>query len=587
MPFGFHTHKKTVWVSAALVALVPLSALAVASPEVLAQTRDAFDQLWHSAAETTKRRATLEENLAQFDQKVATARQDLEKTANDQKAIQQKIIDRKKLIDVLQQQMDAVSESRGFYQAVALSQKDDIASFVRYLASKDIALHDAGPSAGGVALKRLLRGSLGDSIDRSLAELALIKTRERFSSQIDVLVSEAEKTEARLHDVMAQMSDQLGALQQQGQDLTAAVDQKAAFIDSSWRQKQLNEAELKDVAQETDEANAQMGAIQASLIKINTELREAKLQKLTVDLGELQTKIKTLQDQKTGYERKDEAMSLLEDAALKAFQVTVQLRNSDMKLYRRVQDDELKLQNLQIDYDKTVRSASGVVMTSADSDKILMQIQDLKSQLVLMKNGVPEDAAADYVRKKRQSDEATQVRKDIAIQILDLSPQISALQSAMNKKGTEIEAAQNDNGMNGLPTLFSWPVHGPITATYLDPDYVKVFKVPHRAIDIGVPFGTPIHTVSEGIVFKVKDGGATGYSYILIGHRDGYASLYGHVSKSFVKAGDVISYDQVIGLTGGTPGSHGAGPMTTGAHLHLEMTKDGEHFNPVDILQNR
>ena len=128
---------------------------------------------------------------------------------------------------------------------------------------------------------------------------------------------------------------------------------------------------------------------------------------------------------------------------------------------------------------------------------------------------------------------------------------------------------------------------GPITAGYFDLSYEAVFGVPHRAVDIAVPQATPVRSVSDGVVFAFKDGGLTGYSYILIGHRNGYASLYGHVSSSFVKQGDIVSAGQMIGLSGGRPGTRGAGYMTTGSHLHLEITKDGVHVNPTSILPPR
>ena len=68
------------------------------------------------------------------------------------------------------------------------------------------------------------------------------------------------------------------------------------------------------------------------------------------------------------------------------------------------------------------------------------------------------------------------------------------------------------------------------------------------------------------------------------GHRNGYATLYGHVSSFLVKKGDVVMKGQAIAFSGGTPGTHGAGPMTTGPHLHLELTKDGKHIDPRSVL---
>jgi murein DD-endopeptidase MepM/ murein hydrolase activator NlpD len=132
---------------------------------------------------------------------------------------------------------------------------------------------------------------------------------------------------------------------------------------------------------------------------------------------------------------------------------------------------------------------------------------------------------------------------------------------------------------------FHMPVTGNITAGYMDASYLKFFGVPHKGVDIAVSHGTSVQAIADGIVYIVRNGGLTGYSYILIGHRDGYASLYGHLSKFSVTPGQRVERGEEIGKSGGTPGTHGAGPMTTGAHLHLEMIRDGQHIDPRTLLQ--
>lgn len=132
--------------------------------------------------------------------------------------------------------------------------------------------------------------------------------------------------------------------------------------------------------------------------------------------------------------------------------------------------------------------------------------------------------------------------------------------------------------------LFSWPAQARISAGFHDASYQRFFGVAHNGIDIVIPQGSDVRSASDGIVFLARDGGARGFSYILIGHRDGYATLYGHLSSFSVQTGDVVSRGQVIGLSGGAPGTHGAGPMTTAAHLHFEMMKNGVHIDPRDLL---
>lgn len=587
MTFGSKTHTKRLIVAVALSLLVPLTALTAASEQRLADAKDQFNALWHSAAQTAARRAELEQSLAQFDDKVETAKRDLAKVSEDRRTVRISIDVQKKLIDTLEQQIALAQESRSFYMAVAMSQKDDLVSFVRTLTGRRIALKESGSVAGGSVLRRVLRGSLGDSVDASLEESAIVRVREQFALQTGVLVTEAEKAEERLRTMQSDLQKQLIALERTGKYLALTEHEKTTFIDQSWKEKKLNEEELQRVQQETNEVNGRIASMQESLIKINATLKEAKLRKLQGTLDGLTASQKAPEDQLLAAHRKDQAMQLLEDAAAAAFRKTREMRNTDTKLYKRIEEDSDRLRILQEQADLLPRDASGALLDAAEGNHFSKNIADLKKQIVLMKDGIPQDAASDYVRKQRQADEAAPVRKDIAVQIALLTPQLTKLKAAIDGTKSQIETVTKEDGLAGVHPVFQWPVIGPITAGYFDPDYEKVFQVPHRAIDIAVPQGSKVHVVSQGIVFAVKDGGATGYSYILIGHQNGFASLYGHVSQSFVKQGDVVDYDQVIGLSGGEPGSHGAGHMTTGSHLHLEMMKDGEHIDPRSMLPKR
>jgi murein DD-endopeptidase MepM/ murein hydrolase activator NlpD len=131
----------------------------------------------------------------------------------------------------------------------------------------------------------------------------------------------------------------------------------------------------------------------------------------------------------------------------------------------------------------------------------------------------------------------------------------------------------------------SWPIlptRG-ISAYFRDPSYKKFFNLNHNAIDIPAPQSTPVHAAAAGYVYKAVDNGK-GYSYIILLHRDNIKTVYGHISRIDVKAGDIIQEGEVIGLSGGAPGTNGAGRLTTGAHLHFEVLEGGEWRNPLEYL---
>jgi murein DD-endopeptidase MepM/ murein hydrolase activator NlpD len=134
-------------------------------------------------------------------------------------------------------------------------------------------------------------------------------------------------------------------------------------------------------------------------------------------------------------------------------------------------------------------------------------------------------------------------------------------------------------------TLIDWPLenHDTITAYFHDPDYPYRYIMEHPAIDIRAAQGTQIKAPAPGYVARAKDAGY-GYSYIILIHDNGISTVYGHVSAIYVKEDTYVNTGDVIGLTGGLPGTKGAGNMSTGAHLHFEVRLNGIPVNPLEYL---
>ena len=103
----------------------------------------------------------------------------------------------------------------------------------------------------------------------------------------------------------------------------------------------------------------------------------------------------------------------------------------------------------------------------------------------------------------------------------------------------------------------------------------------HRGLDMAAAQGEPIYASKAGTV-KVAEFHYSWGNYVVVEHEDGMTTLYAHQSQYVVKAGDQVEQGQIIGYVGSTGNS-------TGAHLHLEVCRDGslsqdQLIDPASVL---
>ena len=96
----------------------------------------------------------------------------------------------------------------------------------------------------------------------------------------------------------------------------------------------------------------------------------------------------------------------------------------------------------------------------------------------------------------------------------------------------------------------------------------------HKGVDFAAPRGTPILAAGDGVVRKRSYGKGYG-RYVLLRHSDRLSTLYAHM-RGFARGlrkGARVKQGQVIGYVGSSG-------MSTGAHLHYEIHRDGRAVNP-------
>jgi murein DD-endopeptidase MepM/ murein hydrolase activator NlpD len=125
------------------------------------------------------------------------------------------------------------------------------------------------------------------------------------------------------------------------------------------------------------------------------------------------------------------------------------------------------------------------------------------------------------------------------------------------------------------PNAYISQPFGP-TSLALEPPYGG-YPHFHTGIDLVEPLGSPVFAADDGVVAAVGSG-TTGYgTFVIVAHRNGYATLYGHLSTALVKVGAVVTQGQPVGL-------EGSSGLSTGPHVHFELRINGVVNNPAPFL---
>ncbi|MBI5161227.1 MAG: M23 family metallopeptidase [Micrococcales bacterium] len=107
----------------------------------------------------------------------------------------------------------------------------------------------------------------------------------------------------------------------------------------------------------------------------------------------------------------------------------------------------------------------------------------------------------------------------------------------------------------------------------------------HSGLDITPGLGTPVGVIADGVVVEVGNPKGELGVYAIVEHViDGQRirSVYAHMLERSlaVAVGDRVAVGQTVGLVGSSG-------QSTGPHLHLSITRDGQYLDPYAFLTAR
>jgi murein DD-endopeptidase MepM/ murein hydrolase activator NlpD len=125
---------------------------------------------------------------------------------------------------------------------------------------------------------------------------------------------------------------------------------------------------------------------------------------------------------------------------------------------------------------------------------------------------------------------------------------------------------------------FQLPMSSEITSPFGNRRlFNKQLKSYHNGVDFRAPVGTPVFAANSGIV-KITENLFYSGNVVIVDHGNLIFTIYAHLSKIEVTAGQQIEKGQQLGLTGATG-------RVSGPHLHWGVKVNGTAVNPIQFMR--
>ena len=146
-------------------------------------------------------------------------------------------------------------------------------------------------------------------------------------------------------------------------------------------------------------------------------------------------------------------------------------------------------------------------------------------------------------------------------------------------EAVRVRAARRiDSVLTAFAQAFVWPAEGRISGVFGSQRILNGEpRQPHLGVDVAAPTGTPVRAPAAGrVTLAEPDLFLTGGT-IMLDHGHGLASVFAHLSRLDVKAGDEVKQGDSLGAIGGTG-------RATAPHLHWGMSWFDERLDPALLV---
>ncbi|MGN0478773.1 MAG: murein hydrolase activator EnvC family protein [Hominenteromicrobium sp.] len=413
---------------------------------------------------------------------------------------------------------------------------------------------------------RILSGVMAFAIFASATQVFATTTAE-YDEQINEIKAQQEANEAEAAELNAKLDD-LRAKTEDAEAYQATLEAKIE-----------NYQQSIDLAREhIDELNDNIKDLEAQIKKADAEYANTmeklkkRLKALYTSGGELTT-LEILLDSTSLYDfsMRSETMKsltrhdkqLMEE--IKEYMLQTQEQRdtlsekkdelADQK--KELESKQAELEELEAENQKLIEELH---IQSADAEALIAQNEKESQDYLAQLDQLIADRAAQAAREEEERRKAEE----------------EAQKNQGSSGGSSDYVPSGGGSVDSGSLSFRWPLagygYGNITQYYGG----MYSGTPHKGLDIGVPYGTPIYAAESGQVLSAEYHWSWGNN-VLIWHNGTYSTRYAHCSSLTVSAGQYVEKGQIIGYVGSTG-------QSSGPHLHFEVYQNGVRVDPLGFV---
>ena len=231
--------------------------------------------------------------------------------------------------------------------------------------------------------------------------------------------------------------------------------------------------------------------------------------------------------------------------------------------------------------------------------RVIQDLQDLQQEITEKKESLEDSRSeSEAAKAKLVSEKSTldKQRADAVALVNEINANEAEYQSTLDAIDAEEEAIQArivelsrqlaaQQAASGQTTSnaalggYIWPVSSRrITSPFGNRNTgIAGASTNHKGVGIGgVYYSSEVHAAKSGTVIVSQYSSSYG-NYVVVSHGSGNTTLYAHMSSRSVSVGQWVDQGDVLGITGSTG-------ISSGPHLHFEITENGVRVDPLQYL---